>query len=51
MNRIRLWGVEFCADAMPADSTVRPADSHTIERRINISPEKRISGITVVASV
>src|ERR1700676_2927820 len=43
MNRIRLWGVEFCANAMPADSIVRLADSNTSERRINISPEKRFS--------
>jgi hypothetical protein len=30
--------VLFCADAMPADSTVRPKDSDRIERRMNISP-------------
>src|SRR5260370_26004550 len=41
MNRIRLRGFEFCADAIPAHSTARPADSNRIERRINISPEKR----------
>jgi hypothetical protein len=37
-NRIRLWGVLFCADAMPADSTTMPADSNRIERRMKISP-------------
>ncbi len=37
-NRIRLRGVLFWANAMPADSTVRPTDSNTIERRIKISP-------------
>src|ERR1019366_7645289 len=36
-NRIRLRGVLFCADAVPADSSVRPADRRTIERRIKIS--------------
>src|SRR3981189_1688232 len=46
MNRIRLWGVEFCANAMPADSSVRLADSNTSERCINISPEKRFSAIS-----
>ena len=39
-NRIRLCGVAFCANAAPADSSVRPADSNRIERRINISPEE-----------
>jgi hypothetical protein len=33
------------------DTRVRPAASNTIERRINISPEQRISGISAVASV
>src|SRR4030088_1922854 len=36
MNRIRLRGVLFCADAMPTDSMVRLADSSTSERRMNI---------------
>jgi putative flippase GtrA len=31
---------------MPADSSVRLADSNTSERRINISPEKRFSAIS-----
>src|SRR6266481_8136460 len=38
MNRIILCGVLFWADATPANSNVRPADSNTIERRMNISP-------------
>src|SRR5215218_1479031 len=42
MNRIRLRGVLFSAEAgpveSPADSTVSPADSNTSERRIKISP-------------
>jgi hypothetical protein len=33
-----LWGVRFCADATPVDSKVSPADSSTMERRIQISP-------------
>jgi hypothetical protein len=37
-NKIRLWGVLFWADAIPVDSSIRPADSNTIERRIKISP-------------
>src|ERR1700675_4272645 len=41
-NRIRLWEEEFCPDAMPADISVRPADSSMSERRINISPEMHI---------
>jgi hypothetical protein len=51
MNRIILWGVLFWADATPANSNVRPADSNTIERRMNISPEKRICGPSAVASL
>src|ERR1700753_4025770 len=43
-NRIRLWGVLFgadlcCAEARPVESTVRPADSSTSERRITVPPE------------
>ena len=41
-NRIRLWGVLFCADARPVVRTVKPADSNTSERRIDISPERSI---------
>src|SRR6202158_4919065 len=41
-NRIILWGALFCADATPADSKVRPADSSTVERCIQISLERRI---------
>ncbi|MGY4504237.1 hypothetical protein ACVWYH_008194 [Bradyrhizobium sp. GM24.11] len=37
MNRIRLRGVLFSAEANPVESTVRPADSNTSERRIEIS--------------
>src|ERR1700688_2008178 len=43
-NRMRLWDVLFCADAVAAESMVRPADRMTSERRIEISPEVRISG-------
>src|ERR1700732_2057811 len=34
MNRIRLWGVPFCANAAPEESIVRPAASNMMERRI-----------------
>jgi hypothetical protein len=51
MNRIRFLGLSFCADAAPADSVISPADSSVIERRMKISPEKRISGLSAVASV
>src|SRR6202051_166275 len=44
-NRIRLCGVLFCADAAPADSSVRPADRMTNVRRMKISREKWISGL------
>jgi len=44
MNRIILCGVPFWASAVPTDSTARPADSNRIERRMNISPKKRICG-------
>ena len=40
-NRIRLWGVLFSADAAAADSTIMPADSNNIERRIEISPIRK----------
>jgi len=44
MNRIRLRGVLFCADAAPADNVIRLADSNTIARRIfNISRQKQNS--------
>ena len=46
-----IMGVLFCANAVPADSKTRPADSNTIERRIEISPERRIFGMSAVASV
>jgi hypothetical protein len=46
-----LWGVLFCADAVAAESMVRPADRMTSERRIEISPEMRISGPLAGASV
>src|SRR6476660_7570109 len=36
-NRIRLCGVAFCADAVPADSIASAADSRASERRIKIS--------------
>src|ERR1700687_5001016 len=36
-NRIRLRGVLFWANAAPADTTMMPADSNNIERRIEIS--------------
>src|ERR1700688_1615980 len=39
-NRIRLCGVLFCADAAPADSSVRPRAMNTIERRIESLPIK-----------
>jgi hypothetical protein len=48
---MRFLGLSFCADAAPANSVISPADSNPIERRINISPEKQISGISAVASV
>ena len=44
INRIILCGVPFWASAVPTDSTARPADSNRIERRMNISPKKRICG-------
>src|SRR5215212_4738391 len=37
-NRIRLWGVLFWPNAVPAHRTVRPTDSNRLERRIEISP-------------
>jgi hypothetical protein len=37
-NRIRLRGALLCADAMPADHTVRQVVSNTIELRIKVSP-------------
>ncbi len=43
-NRIRLRGVAFCADAEPAASAIRPADSNMIVRRIRFSPNERTSG-------
>jgi hypothetical protein len=39
-----LCGVLFCANAVPADNSVRPADSRTMERRMKISRAKRIFG-------
>src|SRR5437764_15119368 len=42
MNRIRLCGVLFCADAPPAASVNRPADSSTIAQRMNISLQAAI---------
>src|ERR1700686_1827665 len=40
MNRIILCGVPFWARDVPTDSTARPADNSTIERRITISPSE-----------
>src|ERR1700712_2256488 len=37
-NRMRFLGVSFCADAIPADRTVRPADNRMIARRIKNPP-------------
>src|SRR5450755_4670160 len=37
MNKIRLRGVLFWANAVPADNSVRPADRRTIERRMKVS--------------
>src|SRR3954469_19946094 len=37
-NRIRLCGVAFWADAIPADKSVKPADSSASERRIEFLP-------------
>ena len=34
INRIRLCGVLFCANELPAESNIRPADNITTERRI-----------------
>jgi hypothetical protein len=48
---MRLCGVLLCADAVPADSKTRPADSITTERRIEISSKNRIIGIVAAASV
>jgi hypothetical protein len=46
-----LCGVAFCANATPADSTVRPADNNMIEQRM-ISPLRgKFSGSSAVASV
>src|SRR3954452_12404287 len=46
MNRIRLRGVLFSAEAgpveSPADNTVSPADSNTSERRIKNLPARRL---------
>src|SRR6202171_2152055 len=42
MNRIRLCGAAFWAKAAAADNSVRPADSHMVERRMYISLEKRV---------
>src|SRR3954464_6823568 len=50
-NRMRFLGVSFCADALPADRMVRPADSRMIARRIEISLEKAIPAQTAVASL
>src|SRR5215212_6782722 len=43
MNRIRLRGVAFCADAAPAVSVIRLADSNTMVRRIGFSPWEAIA--------
>src|SRR2546429_5956904 len=43
-NRIRLRGVAFCADAEPAASAIRPADSNRVLRRIRFSPTRSSSG-------
>src|ERR1700676_167688 len=43
-NRMRLWGVLFCADTVAAESRVRPADRITRGGRKEVPPEERISG-------
>jgi hypothetical protein len=40
-----LWDVAFCAKAAPAVSVIRPADSNTSERRMNISHKKPIPAL------
>ena len=50
-NRIRLRGVAFCADAAPAVSVIRLADSNTMVRRISILPMRSNSGDRPCASV
>src|SRR6266480_5776165 len=49
MNRTRLCGVLFCADATAAVNVIRLADSSTIARRMNISPERLTCGWSAVA--
>src|SRR3954470_9830238 len=46
-NRIRLCGGAFWADAMPANKSVRPADSSASERRIDFYPSEAISASAV----
>src|SRR5436190_8967244 len=41
-NRIRLRGAAFCADAAPAVSAIRLADSNTMVWRIRVSREKQL---------
>src|SRR6266702_8734930 len=41
-NRTRLRGVLFCADAAPADSAIRLADSNRVARRMRSPREKQI---------
>ena len=42
MNRIRLRGALFCADAAPTVSVIRLADNNTIAWRMSISPFEAI---------
>src|ERR1700750_223955 len=44
-NRMRLRGWLFWADAAPADSAIRPADSNKVARRIKLSPSEANSGL------
>src|SRR2546421_10606135 len=50
MNRIRLCGVAFSAEAAPADSIVSPAHSSTSERRIEklLKDNQAVSGPSAV---
>src|SRR3954469_25181126 len=44
MNRIRLRGAAFCADAAVAVSVIRLADSNAMVRRIQVLPMRSNSG-------
>src|SRR5438067_1070410 len=47
MNRIRLRGAAFWAEATPADSVIRLADSNTMAWRIRFSPCQAIRRLAV----